>query len=507
MRCTFAISLLVILTGCASGPGKLDRHFLPGASEWLAEPSMLGRASEAFELPVSAGTITGWFLPGKDTGGRTVVLFHDGRTNASQAFPYYTFLLDAGFHVCVFDYCGFGRSKGSPSIRSAFYDTPKLLDWLCQRKDVDPKKIAWYGIDIGSVVALHAAAHTGGCAALVVEDVPSIRQFFRATTDSGDSVSSTMSVGFAEFVHAPEDCEPSENSKGLSMPSLWITGADRSGVDIRSMMQAFTPMQGDKRLWLIPNTARSPHALMSHDGDYQRTVATFLKAALDSKTDRVAADWKEAAAAEAGGNWFEIALDRVGTDQSPWAVQVAAVDVAGKVTVQNTWLEGSHSKLKMKLESAPGYVAANRILQAERVDLGFKQLSTPLSRAGVWYDAHVQEFDALRNNDPDLARVNAMASVIKAQQQQEPLPVSLEAHLADVYYQIGRVLTAQPDAEQRAAGIIWLRRAVNAAPAKPELQFWPWRAASWGFVAAEQVAAAKALLARIEGPERQQQQQ
>ena len=502
MRRHLAVLLPLFFAACATAPGDLDRHFLSPASEWLAEPAMLGRSAEPFEIETSAGSLTGWFLPCKQSNGRTVVLFQDGHTNTSQTYPWYTFLLDGGFNVCVFDYCGIGKSKGEPSLRAAFYEMPKLLSWLGARADVDKNKVAWYGIDIGSAIALHAAVHTGGCKALVLEDMPSLRDHLRDTVGQGNAVSSTLSVGFAEFVHAPEDSEPMDNAPKVTTPSLWISGADRTANALRSTLGAYVAMGGDKQLWLVPSTSSSPHALMTHDGEYQRAVTTFLRSALDGTPDRISTDYKRVSQAETGGNWFEVALDRRGTDQGPWAVQVAAVDADGKVTMQNTWLEGSHGKLKMRLAQQPGLVTANRVGAAERADTGgFKRTSTPLSRAGEWYDAHVADLDTLRNGDPDLAKVTAMADALHLRQQQEPFPPTFDAQLADVYYQIGRVMTAQPDAEKRAAGLVWLRRAVNAKPQKPELQYWPWRTPTWGFPHDEQVAAAKALLARIEGGE------
>src|SRR5262245_55495366 len=99
MQRTLAIvSSLLLLAACHTAPGALDHHLLTPASDWLVEPAQLGRAAEPFELAVGGGTLTGWFLPGKDSGGRTVLLMHDGRTNASQLFPWYSFLQDAGFN-------------------------------------------------------------------------------------------------------------------------------------------------------------------------------------------------------------------------------------------------------------------------------------------------------------------------------------------------------------------------------------------------------------------------
>src|SRR5262249_60295197 len=96
-------------------------------------------------------------------------------------------------------------------------------------------------------------------------------------------------------------------------------------------------------------------------GGYQGAIARLLRSALDGAPERIAVDCRPSAVTENGTQWYEIALDRRGGDQEPWAVQVAAADAQGGVTVQNTWLEGAHGKLRMKLAAAAGGGAAGRI--------------------------------------------------------------------------------------------------------------------------------------------------
>jgi pimeloyl-ACP methyl ester carboxylesterase len=504
MRRTTAATLL-LLAACSTKPGALDHHFLTPASDWFVEPSQLGRAAEPFELAVGGGTLAGWFLPGKDSGGRTVLLMHDGRTNASQLFPWYGFLCDAGFNVCAYDYCGFGRSKGEPGLRSAYYDAPAMVDWLARHAGVDAAKIAWFGTDIGAAIAMRTATVRGGCAALVLEDVPSLRDRLRETTATGEAASSTLAVGFAEFVHAPEDSEPADNAPKLTMPSLWLTGADRPRDQLRATLRAYVEMGGDKQLWLLPGTGRAPHGMLTHDGEYQRAIARFLRSALAGAPERIAVDCQPSAVTENGTQWYEIALDRRGGDQEPWAVQVAAADAQGGVTMQNTWLEGAHGKLRMKLAAAPGVVAAVRIDDAQRADPGvFARPGTPLSRGGAWYEANAAVFARMREGEPDRAAADAAAAAIAAHDRLEPMPPQLAAELTDVFWRIGRMLTSQPSAEPRALGRVWLRRAVASAPDHPEQHWWPATTPTWGFQHQQEVALAKDLLQKLDGADRAQ---
>jgi fermentation-respiration switch protein FrsA (DUF1100 family) len=491
--------LVLLAAACSSMHDDVSRAFLDPAPEWLVEPAALGLDAEWFDLAVDGATLTGFFVRAPSAAGRTVLLFHGNHTNASQVHPYYTFLVAAGLNVCVFDYRGFGRSKGTPSLRGLVYDMPVLLDWLQRRGDVDAGKIAYYGVSIGSIAALHAAAHHRACRALVLENVPSPRDGIRTRIESRGQAATTLAAGFAEFASMPEDIEPSDNAAQLSMPSLWIGGTDEPKDELRATLRAWYEMRGDKQLWILPDTGPAPHSLLTFDGEYQRVVATFLRTALDGAPERVAASWRPVGANPGGAGTWEIALQRQGPGKAePWAVQVCALDARATPTWSRTWLDGDAGTVRVELPGEPGAVSAMRVGDAERTPTGaFARAGTPLSRGGKWYEEHLAAFDKLRNEQVPLTDVKAIAATIRARDEIEKLPPLLEAQLADVFAITGTALAANPDAEDKAQGIVWLRRAVAAAPDHPERHYWPGHPASAGFPQQHAVEAARDLLKKL----------
>jgi hypothetical protein len=289
------------------------------------------------------------------------------------------------------------------------------------------------------------------------------------------------------------------------MPSLWIGGADEPREELRATLRAFFEMKGDKQLWILPDTGHAPHSLLTHDGEYQRAVARFLRSALDGAPEQVAVSWRRTQGSLQGAGTWEFALARrapAGAEPSAWAVQICALDAEGTPTWGKAWLDGDRGTLKLELASEPGAVSAMRLASAERTPTGTFALSgTPLSRAGRWYEEQLPSFEALRSQTGDMALRSArsVAAAIRERERIEPLPRLLEAQLADVFATLGSVFAEAKDAEDRAAALVWLKRAIAATPQHPERHYWPGRPYTAGFPHKDAVEGARTLLARLEG--------
>ena len=70
------------------------------------------------------------------------------------------FLTQAGFHVLVFDYRGYGRSERGGRITRAklLADTSAAIDYLLTRDDVGAQHIGMLGYSLGGAIGLAAAA-------------------------------------------------------------------------------------------------------------------------------------------------------------------------------------------------------------------------------------------------------------------------------------------------------------------------------------------------------------
>lgn len=492
-----------LAASCGSLHDDLSRSMLAPNAEWLVEPTDLGLDAEAFDLPVGNATLNGYLIRSPKAEGRTVVVFHGNGVNVSMLHPWYTFVHDAGCNVCIFDPRGFGRSTGEPSLRGLLLDTRHLLDWLVQQRGVDANKLAYYGISIGSIAALRTAAKDRAPAAMVLDDVPSPRDFIGQRQKERGEMISAVGTGFTEFAALPEASEPFENAAQLSMPSLWITGTDAPETAVVSTLRAYYAMGGDKQLWALPGTQLPPNDLLTHDGEYQRAVGTFLASALRGAPERIAVTWRpvEADASGAGRYQFEITAKggRPAPD-APWAVQIASLDKDGKATFGKLWLEGERARVTLELPAVPEVVSATRVGDAARGEAAtFSRTGTQLSRAAAWHAQHVDSFVRLDDDPPDPAVARSIAKAIQEREAIEPFPAQLEAEMTVVYVGIGRALARTNDAEDKAQAIVWLQRATTSAPVKPERHWWATRRATFGFRGESAIEDARALLKKLTG--------
>ncbi|HLQ36759.1 MAG TPA: alpha/beta hydrolase [Planctomycetota bacterium] len=500
------VLLLPLLGACEASHDKVNHTLLEPSPAWVAEPTDLGLQAIAADIPVGDGVVLhGWLIPHADAHGRTVVLFHDHRSNISMLHPYYTFLHDAGLNVFAFDYRGFGRSNGTPSVRAMVYDLRYVFAWLLQRPEVDQRQLVYYGQSLGSTVALYAAANQQAPAALVLEEVPSPHDRIQAQAElqsGGKGVGADITAGFIEFGGLPEGMEPDANIAKLTVPLLAISGADAPRGDLFALLRTWIAAGSDKQLWLLPATGQQPNSLLTQDGQYQKTVTGFLTAALAGPPPRLEVQWRKVAAADTGdGSWCEVTVQRRNvTDQAPWPIEVCAIDKAGATSFHDLLLAGSDGSFRLKLPAEPGVVAAVRLLDAEvKADGTVTRVRSPLSRAGKLYEQLAPDVDLLRHGAPQLADCRRIAGVLQQAEAKEPLHPRLGAELADAFFVLGKTLVASTDAADQAAGRSWLERAVAAAPKQPKLHSWPAKPFTVGYPQAESVQQARALLQQLDG--------
>ncbi len=99
----------------------------------------------------------GWRL---EPAGRpvlgTVVFFHGNAENLAGHRGPMLWLVEEGYRVVAFDYRGYGRSGGSPTIAGVHRDGDDVLAWAVERWGDGPLWVL--GQSLGAAVAIHAVA-------------------------------------------------------------------------------------------------------------------------------------------------------------------------------------------------------------------------------------------------------------------------------------------------------------------------------------------------------------
>jgi uncharacterized protein len=126
----------------------------------FATPKAYGLGYEDVDLMAQDGTkIHGWFIPSlKSKGPHPTLLFcHGNAGNISHRLDKVDLFYESGFDVLLFDYRGYGQSKGKPSENGTYQDAEAAYRYLIETRKLAPRKIVLYGESLGCAVAVETA--------------------------------------------------------------------------------------------------------------------------------------------------------------------------------------------------------------------------------------------------------------------------------------------------------------------------------------------------------------
>ncbi len=112
---------------------------------------------EAFFPTADGLTLHGWFVP-REGARTTLILVHGNGGNISHRLEMMAlFHTRLNAHLFIFDYRGYGKSGGAPSEEGTYQDGEAALQYLGARRDVDPRRIVYFGQSLGAAVAVEMA--------------------------------------------------------------------------------------------------------------------------------------------------------------------------------------------------------------------------------------------------------------------------------------------------------------------------------------------------------------
>lgn len=103
--------------------------------------------------------LNGWFFSSStetNAAGYAAVFCHGNGGNISHRLDACRALVGVGVSVFVFDYRGYGRSRGRPSEEGTYLDGVAAYEWL-RKKGFPPERILAFGESLGGAVATELA--------------------------------------------------------------------------------------------------------------------------------------------------------------------------------------------------------------------------------------------------------------------------------------------------------------------------------------------------------------
>lgn len=100
--------------------------------------------------------IHGWLIP--HTGNKTILFFHGNGGNISHRLEKIILIRKSAASILIFDYRGYGRSKGRPTEEGIYLDAQAAYDYLVNTRGIEPHDIILYGESLGCAVAIDLAS-------------------------------------------------------------------------------------------------------------------------------------------------------------------------------------------------------------------------------------------------------------------------------------------------------------------------------------------------------------
>ncbi len=173
------VSILLIVT--------IYLYFCPGLNESLVSgllfhPSKLyGRILDSQSLAgvtreevffsntkdSNSPQLSGWLYRRPES--KLIVLFSNGNTgNISTRKWKQECILSNGSSLFAYDYRGFGRSDGIPTVKGVVEDACTAFDYLVQEQGISPDSIVLYGESLGSCMTIEIASKRR-CGGIIIQ--------------------------------------------------------------------------------------------------------------------------------------------------------------------------------------------------------------------------------------------------------------------------------------------------------------------------------------------------
>ncbi len=206
-----------------------------------------GRACQEVNLPTENGhSLHGWFMPteGADT---TIIVNHGNTGNIADIRTLSTLLLQQGANLFVYDYRGYGKSGGSPSVAAVCEDAVHTYDFIA--KKLPETKIILYGESLGGGISTYVAQRRKVSALILQSAFFEMRQIAIETSPL--------------FKLWPRNLFPRpyfHNGEGLARvacPVLILHGAKDPEIRLEHANALFSAAKEPKSLVILPHTLHS----------------------------------------------------------------------------------------------------------------------------------------------------------------------------------------------------------------------------------------------------------
>ncbi len=262
--------LVAVLSACSSV------IFAPSDKLYYT-PEHYNLEYEQHEITVAPGIeLQAWYLPAKSAAIGTIIHLHGNGQNMSAHLSNVSWLPEQGFNVLTYDYRGYGRSQGDPSLQNSKTDLDSIIHWVIDHQGTNNQKLILFGQSLGGALAMEAMAQSRyqSCIdALVVDS--SFSDLRRIAQDHLNRFWPTWPLQVPLSLAFAGDFKPMQAVSQLNnLPILFIHGTDDRVVPYYHGQILFEKANKPKALWRIEN---GRHIDFSRRKEFRGRLVRYLK--------------------------------------------------------------------------------------------------------------------------------------------------------------------------------------------------------------------------------------
>jgi uncharacterized protein len=216
--------LLLVIASLAAGYLLLIAYVYAKQEEMLyfpareieATPYTIGLEYQDLILRTKDGVdISAWYIPAENARG-FLLFCHGNAGNISHRLDSIKIFHSLGLSVLIFDYRGYGKSKGSPDEEGTYHDAEAAWDYLVTVLHSRPEKIVFFGRSLGSAIAAELALRKQAGVLIMESGFTSVPDLGKKlfphlpvrliSRYQYDSISKVGRIKLPKlFIHSPED--------------------------------------------------------------------------------------------------------------------------------------------------------------------------------------------------------------------------------------------------------------------------------------------------------------
>jgi uncharacterized protein len=236
-----------LLAGCIEGaffhPDRRSYH----------RPADFGLSAQDVLFTTADGSrLHGWWLPSAGPARGTVIHAHGNAANIGNHLPLVAWLPAAGYNVFTFDYRGYGRSEGRPTLAGVVEDLLAAQEAARALPGVDGGRLAVLGQSLGAATAVRAVARDARGVRLLILDAAfaSYRGIARDAATTSVLLRPLLPIALPGLPGEAED--PLAAMATLAVPVLLLHGSDDELIPPAHSERLYAAAPGPKELLRIP---------------------------------------------------------------------------------------------------------------------------------------------------------------------------------------------------------------------------------------------------------------